>query len=91
MRRPRREVHRVLCGPEFERIVFDPARMRKVLREFTLRGSRRKSRAIEDDRAGTRGPAIESENEGHGRLLQRGNVEFFERAVIDDLRLQAVL
>ena len=52
--------------PDLLRVVFDPAGLRKVLREFALRLGHDAAPLIEDQRARTGGARIERENESRG-------------------------
>ena len=71
--------HRALGGEDFHRVMFDPASLWVVLREFTLGGADHVGVTIEDDRPGTGGALIEGNdvvlilNVGHVDCLERVN------------------
>src|SRR5262245_29043193 len=54
-----------LGGPDFARIMFDPAGARINLAKFFLSDAADGTGVIEEDRAGTRGALIQSEDERH--------------------------
>jgi hypothetical protein len=64
----------ILRTPELFRIVFDPPRARKMLRELSLGRAKDASIAIEYKRARARRALIQSENDGYFGWPSAGSV-----------------
>ena len=59
-------------GPDVLRLVLDPARGRKMLRKFLLRGGGDRNIAAKHDGARGCGALIDGQHEGHGGCFPRG-------------------
>ena len=55
-----------LAGPDFLRVVLDPAGVRVDLPKFLLRHGQHRAVGLEDDAAGAGGALVEGEDVGHG-------------------------
>jgi hypothetical protein len=61
-----------LRGPDFLRIVLDPARLREELPDFLLRDGADAALVVEDQRAHARRTRVEGENKCHDSFYPRG-------------------
>src|SRR5205807_10552326 len=64
-----------LGGPDFERVVLDPAGLGEDLGEFFLRDGPDAAVMIEDDGPGAGGAFVEGEDAGHGGASGKGGLK----------------